>query len=162
VYIDEAHDYFDESMEHLFNQAHKYVVGMLVAHQNLDQFERKLRATVMASTSIKLAGGLSAKDASALAKEMGCTPEFLHRMRKYQGYTEFACFVRHYTPRPIPLTVPFGQMEQQPKVHPAVLEDLIRRNRARYCTEAQGQQPPPEPPKAHEPAGFRVGEPEIL
>src|SRR5205823_12079361 len=33
VYIDEAHDYFDESMENLFNQARKYAVGLCVAHQ---------------------------------------------------------------------------------------------------------------------------------
>ena len=36
VYIDEAHDYFDESMENLLNQARKYKVGLVLAHQNLD------------------------------------------------------------------------------------------------------------------------------
>jgi hypothetical protein len=71
VYIDEAHDYFDESIQNLFNQARKYRVGLIIAHQNLDQFDVSLRATVMASTSIKLAGGLSAKDAAAFSKEMG-------------------------------------------------------------------------------------------
>jgi hypothetical protein len=35
VYIDEAHDYFDESIENLLNQARKYKVGLILAHQNL-------------------------------------------------------------------------------------------------------------------------------
>ena len=44
LYIDEAHDYFDESMENLLNQARKYKVGLVLAHQNLDQFDTRLRA----------------------------------------------------------------------------------------------------------------------
>jgi hypothetical protein len=77
VYIDEAQDYFDKSVEQLLNQARKYKVGLVLAHQNLGQFEPRLMAAVMASTAIKLAGGVSAKDASALGKEMRCEPEFL-------------------------------------------------------------------------------------
>ena len=57
VYIDEAQDYFDESIQSLFNQARKYKVGLIIAHQNLDQFDQKLRAAVLSSTSIKLVGG---------------------------------------------------------------------------------------------------------
>ena len=51
LYIDEAHDYFDQSIEQLLNQARKYKVGIILAHQNLDQFEPRLRGAVMASTS---------------------------------------------------------------------------------------------------------------
>jgi hypothetical protein len=142
VYIDEAHEYFDESMENLVNQARKFQVGLLLAHQNLDQFDEKLRATVMASTSIKMVGGLSAKDAGAFAKEMGCAPEFLQAIRKHEQYTEFACLVRNHTPRPLRVSIPLLQMEGQPRIHPAMLEDLIRRNRARYC--ADGKENPPE------------------
>jgi hypothetical protein len=51
-------------------------VGLVIAHQNLDQFDQKLRAAVLSSTSTKLVGGLSAKDAGIFAKEMNCEPEF--------------------------------------------------------------------------------------
>jgi hypothetical protein len=44
VYIDEAHEYFDASMDNLVNQARKFQVGLTLAHQNLDQFDEKLRA----------------------------------------------------------------------------------------------------------------------
>jgi len=77
VYIDEAHDYFDANMEILLEQARKYQVGMIIAHQHLDQFDTSLRSTVRTNTAIKLVGGLSSKDAAELAKEMGCNPEFL-------------------------------------------------------------------------------------
>jgi hypothetical protein len=114
--------------------ARKYKVGLVIAHQNLDQFEPRLRATVMASTSIKLAGGLSAKDASAFARKMYCEPEFLQSMRKYPGHTEFACFVRNVTPTLLRLTVPFGQMEGKPKLSAEAQEALLARNRQRYCS----------------------------
>jgi type IV secretory pathway VirB4 component len=52
VYIDEAHDYFDESLSDMLNQARKFKVGLVFAHQNLDQLDASLRATVMSSTSI--------------------------------------------------------------------------------------------------------------
>jgi hypothetical protein len=55
---------------------------LVLAHQNLGQLEPRLQAAVMASTAIKLAGGVSAKDAAALAREMRCEPELLLGMRK--------------------------------------------------------------------------------
>jgi hypothetical protein len=134
VYIDEAHDYFDESIENLLNQARKYKVGLVLAHQNLDQFEMRLRSTVAASTSIKVVGGLSAKDTGAFAKEMYCEQEFLQGMRKHRDRTEFACYVRNHTPQPIRLTVPLGEMERRPKLTTVQYAALIERNRQRYST----------------------------
>jgi hypothetical protein len=133
VYIDEAHDYFDESMKRMFNEVRKYAVGLCIAHQNLDQFKLELRSTVTASTSIKLVGGLSQKDAAFLAGNMECEPELLLSMRKYDSHSEFACFVRNLTPHPIPLTVPFGAMEKEPTLSASALEAILAQNRARYC-----------------------------
>jgi hypothetical protein len=133
VYIDEAHDYFDESMENLLNQARKYKVGLVLAHQNLDQFETTLRSTVMASTSIKMVGGLSARDASSFSRDMRCEPEVLLSMRKYNTHSDFACFVRNLTERPIPLSVPLGAMEREPTLTSQALEAIKETNRARYC-----------------------------
>src|SRR5687767_5010446 len=47
-------------------QARKFRVGLILAHQHLAQFERKLQATVMTNTAIKLVGGLSEADARTL------------------------------------------------------------------------------------------------
>jgi hypothetical protein len=139
VYVDEAHDYFDESMENLLNQARKYRVGLVLAHQNLDQFETKLRSTVMASTSIKMVGGLSANDTSAFAKEMHCDVEFLQSVRKHADHTEFACNVRNHTPTPISLSIPFGSMERQPRISAEAAAYLLEHNRARYCAGVEAR-----------------------
>jgi hypothetical protein len=163
LYIDEAHDYFDESMEDLLNQVRKYKVGLILAHQNLDQFEGKLRSTVMSSTSIKVVGGLSAKDAGFFAKEMRCSPEFLQSMRKRQDHTEFACYVRNFTPQSIRLTVPFGEMEQRPKLPDVLYEALIERNRHKYSMgyseRDSGEHDPPRDDVFTRPAGLSGGTP---
>src|SRR4051794_21408231 len=86
----------------------------------------------MASTSIKVAGGVSAKDAAALSREMGCDPEYLQHMRKRENYTEFACYIRNVTPRPVRLPIPFGQMEAWPRMSDAELAFLLAQNRRRY------------------------------
>jgi Type IV secretion-system coupling protein DNA-binding domain len=138
VYIDEAQDYFDESIQSLFNQARKYKVGLVIAHQNLDQFDQKLRAAVLSSTSVKLVGGLSAKDAGIFAKEMNCDPEFLQNMRKAKRYTQFACYVRNHTRRPIAVTVPLGQMEKQAKLTSVQVEQVLAENRRRYGATGDG------------------------
>jgi hypothetical protein len=139
VYIDEAHEYFDDRIEELLNQARKYRVGLVLAHQNLDQLDQRLRGTVMASTSVKFAGGVSAKDATALAREMRCGPEFLTSCRKRGGATEFALWVKHATPRAIRATIPLGEVDRLPKISAAGYAALIKANRARHCRALDGE-----------------------
>jgi hypothetical protein len=161
VYIDEAQDYFDESIENLLNQARKYKVGLVLAHQNLGQFETRLSAAVMASTAIKIAGGVSAKDASTLGREMRCATDFLLGMRKHQRATDFACFIRNVTPQPIQLTVPFGQMEARPRMSEEELVALLAENRHRYSAEATDGALVPAPTKSPENAPALTA-PELL
>jgi hypothetical protein len=148
VYIDEAADYFDENIEILLEQARKFNVGMILAHQHLGQFEsRQLRASVAANTAIKLAGGLSEEDARALCANMGTTAEFLLSMKKYEAahLTQFACFVRNLTHTAISLSIPLGILEEQPKIkNPHVLNALFRRNWEKYCTDLTDEYPPEE------------------
>jgi len=162
VYIDEAHDYFDEKMETLLEQARKYNVGLLLAHQHLDQFENRLRSTVRTNTAIKMVGGLSAKDATELSKDMGCNPEFLLSMRKHEAekITQFACFVKNCTHSAIRLSVPLGMMEEQPPINPHVLAALFRRNWERYC--AMDEDNPPSEPGSPQGDGSPSGAPDFL
>jgi hypothetical protein len=134
----------DRGIHSLFNRARKYKVGLVIAHQNLDRFGQKVRAAVLSSTAIKLVGGLSAKEAGIIAKEMNCEPEFLQNMRKGKGYTQFACFVRNHTTRPIALTVRFGQMEKQKKLTEQ-LEQVLAENRRRYSATGESAKHPSVP-----------------
>ncbi len=159
VYMDEAHEYFDDSIETILNQARKYRVGLTLAHQSLDQLSLKLRATLLTNTSIKCVGGVSAKDASALADEVSTTPEFLRDMRRAGARTEFAVWVKHYTPRAIRLSVPLGFLERQPTMTNEEYERVLLKNRAKYCgTLADVSKPFVEVPEA--PAVKATKEPE--
>jgi len=132
VYIDEAQDYFDENISHLLNQARKYRIGLIFAHQNLDQLGAGLQSSVLASTSIKFAGGVSAKDARVLGTELRCDPDFLLAQKKRAKYTEFACYVRNYTAKALSVRIPLGYVESLPQLERSELSLLLDENRERY------------------------------
>lgn len=132
VYIDEAQDYFDENISNLLHQARKYRVGLTFAHQNLDQLGAGLRSSVLASTSIKFAGGVSAKDANVLESELRCSADFLMSQKKQRDYTEFACHVRNFTARALSVHIPLGYVESLPTMNAAEQAVLFEENRALY------------------------------
>jgi hypothetical protein len=111
----------------------------------------------MTSTAIKLAGGVSAKDAHAMARDMRCAPEFLQEMRKHPAHAEFACFIRNVTPCPVKLSVPFGQMESRPRMSEAEFRELLQQNARRYCAGSTG-------PSHHAPEADDedIGDPKVL
>jgi hypothetical protein len=141
LFIDEAAEYFDENIETLLSQARKFNLGVVIAHQHLDQLSTGLRSSVAANTSIKLAGGVSDKGACALAPDMRATPEFITSMRKHTRSTEFACYVRNYTASAVRLTIPFGTLEAAPKMSSDEHAQLIARNRARYAAKRTQAEP---------------------
>ena len=132
VYIDEAQDYFDENISNLLHQARKYRVGLIFAHQNLDQLGAGLRSSVLASTSIKFAGGVSAKDANVLDSELRCTADFLMSQKKERNYTEFACHVRNFTAKALSVHIPLGYVESLPTMGASEQDVLFEENRALY------------------------------
>jgi hypothetical protein len=79
VYIDEAQDTIrrDEKLPIILDQARKFNVGMVLAHQRLDQMTPPVLNALYSSTAIKMAAKLSDANASALARNMGTTPEFI-------------------------------------------------------------------------------------
>jgi len=133
VYIDEAADYFDDKIGHLLNQARKYKVGMVLAHQNLDQLTPALRASVFSSTSIKYAGGVSGKDAAALSSEMHVDDDFLLAQRKQRKATSFACYVRNVTPQALAISIPLGTVDRLQTMSDAQFAQLRDASRAAYC-----------------------------
>jgi hypothetical protein len=133
--IDEAADYFDSNVDALLTQVRKFKLGLVFAHQYLDQLDGGLRASFAANTAIKFAGGVSDKDARAIAPDMRCRPEFITSQRKHDDRTTFAAFVRNLTPSALSLTVPFGSLDRLSQMAPAAHADLRERNRRRYSAE---------------------------
>ncbi|WP_417618096.1 type IV secretory system conjugative DNA transfer family protein [Parasphingorhabdus sp.] len=129
VYIDEAQDYFDRNIGLILAQARKYNVGMVLAHQYLGQLEPKLQEAFGANTSIKFAGGVSAKDARVLAPMLYCQPEFIESQPK----GSFASHFRGVTKGAVPLAFPFGVVEGLPQMSKDQRKQLQIKMRANYA-----------------------------
>jgi hypothetical protein len=158
VFIDEAQDYFDARLRGLLEQARKFKVGMILAHQNLDQLTPGLKATLMANTTTKIAGGLSTKDVREMAAEIGCEPEIFAEARKDAKESRFIWTIRNQR-EPSVLHVPLGLMERQPRLEPGAYARILDENRKRISA------PPASPHKIpeYQTAGASaLGQPEVL
>jgi hypothetical protein len=134
VYVDEAQDYFDRNISLILSQARKYRVGMTMAHQYLGQLSQGLQEAFEANTSIKLAGGVSARDARALAGQMNCDADMIQRQPK----GTFATYVRGLTDRAVPISFPFFLLEKGPKASQGEIEAIREHSRRTYA-EPWGQ-----------------------
>lgn len=112
VYIDECQDYVDTNVALILEQARKFNVGLILAHQYVGQLAPKLQESFAANTSIKFAGGVSDKDARSLAHMLRCEPAFIERQPK----GAFAAFARNVTDKAISMRFPFGFLEGLPHV----------------------------------------------
>ncbi|MCH8240923.1 MAG: DUF87 domain-containing protein, partial [Proteobacteria bacterium] len=108
LYMDEAHEYFDDTLETMIIEARKFKCGLTLAHQNLAQLRSpKLRAIFTGNTTIKIVGGVTDQDARSLAADMRTSPAFLLAMKKHEqkGFSEFALSVRNVTPQALTITI---------------------------------------------------------
>lgn len=138
--IDEAADYFDESLESLLTQARKYNLGVLFAHQHMSQLTPALKSSVAANTTIKFAGGVSDQDAHTLDADMRTTHDFITSMRKHDQSTEFAVYIRNETRTAVKVAVPFGTLEAAPRMTKEEHAALMQRNNDRYSSRESRQE----------------------
>jgi hypothetical protein len=129
VYVDEAADYFDRNIGLILSQARKFNVGMVLAHQYLGQLEPKLQEAFAANTSIKFAGGVSARDARTLAPQLYCEQSLI----EVQPKGSFAAHVRGVTKSALPLKFPFGHMEAMARMTSDEEDALRQAMRERYA-----------------------------
>jgi hypothetical protein len=129
VYIDEAADYFDRNIGLILAQARKYKVGMVLAHQYLGQLEPKLQEAFAANTSIKFAGGVSAKDARSLAPMLYTDASLIERQPK----GSFAAYARGVSSGAVPLSFPLGFLEAKERMEGTDSDALKTKMRDRYA-----------------------------
>lgn len=129
VYIDECQDYVDANVALILEQARKYNVGMILAHQYIGQLNPKLLESFAANTSIKFAGGVSDRDARAMSHMLRCEPTFIESQAK----GSFAAFVRNLTPHAVSLSFPFGHLERMERMSEEEEHAVRGRMRARYA-----------------------------
>ena len=155
VYIDEAQDYFDQNIGIILSQARKYRVGMVMAHQYLGQLSGGLQEAFEANTSIKLAGGVSARDARAMAGQMSADPQMIQQQPK----GSFATYVRGLTDRAVAMSFPFFVLEKMPRATRKEIEVIRQQCREAYAEpwspmvspEQLPDEDAPEPPQENDP-----------
>jgi len=111
LYIDEAPIYFDKNLATMLEMARKANIGLILAHQELEQARAKgLLSSLIGNTAIKFAGGLSDTDARYMAGNMSCDYQFI----KEQKPLHFAAHIK-------------GQGTYSVRVPVGVIEDMDQR-----------------------------------
>jgi Helicase HerA, central domain len=116
LYIDEAGPLVDDTLVRMLTQVRKYKGAITFSHQYLDQIPAAIRAGVISNTAIKIAGGISQKDAATLAPEFRTDADFLLSVKKRSAETEFALYAKNATATPLKLHIPLGYLENSERL----------------------------------------------
>lgn len=145
IMVDEAGSFFSSNIDDLLTEARKYKAGLVLAHQYLDQAAASLRSSLAANTAIKFASGLSAADASAMARDMRTVPDFILGQPKLS----FAAHIRGVTPTAV--AIPITPTQGAPQLTAEAYERVIERNRARVSLSPLSDEVPAPPDPMGEP-----------
>ena len=116
---------------------------MVLAHQYLGQLSGGLQEAVEANTSIKLAGGVSARDARSLAGQMNADAGVIQRQQK----GSFATYIRGLTDRAVSIAFPFFVLEKLPRQTKEGLAAIRQHSRDAYARPWRDMPEPAELPE---------------
>jgi len=68
--VDEFQNFLGEDFETILSEARKYGLGLVLAHQNIDQLNKKLKAAILGNVATQVFFRLSNHDAAALSSEL--------------------------------------------------------------------------------------------
>jgi hypothetical protein len=130
VYIDECQDFIkrDPKIPVILDQARKFNVALILAHQRLQQLQNYVLDALYGATSIKFASKVGDSAAHALARDMRTTPEFILHQPRYH----FAAFVRGLTNTALSIGIPATDMNAMPRMTRAEHDTVRAKIRERY------------------------------
>lgn len=139
VYIDECQDFIkrDPKIPVILDQARKLNVGLILAHQRLQQMQSHVLDALYGATAIKFASKISDAAAHALARDMRTTPEFILNQPLYH----FAAYIRGMTNTALSIGIPATDFTKLPRMAAAERAAVRRSIRERYSIgpEAPGR-----------------------
>ena len=142
VYVDEIEDYLgganERSLDTILSQCRRQNIGIILAHQFLNQLPARIDRSISANTAIRFAGGTSPEDARTLAPRLRTTPDFILGQKKGQ----FAAYIRGITETATKLSIPFGVMEAMPER--SDYSELIEYTREHYASPVEDRAHPSE------------------
>ena len=125
--IDEAHLIATLAMVELFPEARKFHLGIVLAHQYLDQLDEALRSALLGNVGTLVVFRVGARDADVLSQEFG--PEFsaLELVSLPARQADLTLLVDGTTSRPLSAT-----MLPPPVAQDSRREQIIAESRRRY------------------------------
>jgi hypothetical protein len=154
--VDEAQEYFDESMDTILSQASKFRLGLFIAFQYVDQLDQKLRTSVLGQTTVKYVGGVTYPDARHLAREMRTNEQMILAQKKDPReppqWAQFTAFVQNYTETAVSLNLPFYALENLPKMTEEAYRRVLKLNQEQVATITDEPIRPTVPAPARKPA----------
>jgi hypothetical protein len=134
LFIDEAQEYFDGTIDTLLTQIGKFRLGICLAFQYFGQMDDKLRASILGNTTVKYAGGLNVSESRMIARELRVDDEFVMAQRKDSDdppqWAQFATHIKYSTDHAVSLRVPFYALENMPKMSDAAYRTVMEANRS--------------------------------
>jgi len=125
VYIDEAHNFVSERMDKILSEGRKYGLHLTMANQYLEQWNHapRVRASILANTSIKACSSVSAKDSKIMSREMGIDIASISNLRS----GKFAVSISGHRPK----VVQFFDflIRKKGKRNPSYLSDEAYKNK---------------------------------
>lgn len=136
VYLDECQDFIkrDPKIPVILDQARKLNVGLVLAHQRLQQLEPRVLDALYGATAVKFASKVSDAAAHALARDMHTTPEFILDQPRYH----FAAYIRGMTANALSVGIPATDMNAMPRMTVAEQKCVRERLRERYAVGQRG------------------------
>jgi hypothetical protein len=148
VYIDEAHEYFDDQIAKIITELRKYNCGLVFCHHDLSQLPQGIRSAA-SRCAVQMAGGVIDSDARALASDFRTSSQFIldqrRDPRRPPQFTEYACYVRSQTDHAVSVKVPFYTLENQPTMDDQGYQILRERNRQKVGIRSEDLAEPEHP-----------------
>jgi DNA helicase HerA-like ATPase len=141
VYIDECQDFIkrDPKIPTILDQARKLNVGLILAHQRLQQLHPSVLDALYGATAIKFASKVSDSAAHALARDMRTTPEFILNQPPYH----FAAYIRGVTDAALSIRIPDTDMNRLPRMTTGECAAVRGAIRQRYAISRDPKPPGP-------------------
>jgi hypothetical protein len=139
VYIDECQDFIkrDPKIPVILDQARKLNVGLVLAHQRLQQLQPYVLDALYGATAIKFASQVSDAAAHALARDMRTTPEFILNQSPYH----FAAYVRGQTDTAVSIGIPAIDLNEAPRMTDEERRVVRQGIRDKYAVSVGAVQP---------------------
>ena len=133
LYVDEAATFFRgaETIKEFLTAARQCKIGGIFAFHTLAQAGDDLRSSLMTNTATKLVSKRAVDDAAAFVPHMGFTPQDFREFMRSMGDYHFVCTIAGVADRAVDITVPFGEIDNEPKMTDEAYRQFTERNRQR-------------------------------